>query len=324
MRNNDDKVAQFISGKSIRLLWPAPTGPPDQWKWAYGLPERSKVGKIRGLTRLSKTAARGVSKLISVPTIANDILEALLRKEAGNAKHMALTTLGCSYSISEKIVSRKYGFLWICNAKVASRSITAALFDADPDVEIIFNRSVLDVYKIYPEVKGYYSFAFVRHPFDRALSYHTQLHHLDKSYKGEILTRKERDRQLMFTSYFGLEETRSFHDYCQWLNTPYGSDAFADHHFRSQYLSIRLDHYRLPDFIGRIESLQEDFHRVVARVGLPAPRIPMLNTAAGWTTTPDTLRARRSKMNTQLTECNKMLLRKRYAKDFQLGSYSSL
>ena len=324
MRNNDDKVAQFIAGKSARLLWPAPSGPRDQWKWAYGFPERSKVGKIRRLTRRSKAAARVVAKLISVPTIANDILEALLRGETGNAKHMAMTTLRRAYIHSEKIVSRKYGFLWISNSKVASRSITAALFDADPDAEVIFNRSVLDVYKIYPEVKGYYSFAFVRHPFDRAISYHTQLHHLDKSYKGEILTRKERDVRLMFTSYYGLGKTAHFHDYCQWLNTPYGSDAFADHHFRSQYLVVRLGHDRLPDFIGRIESLQEDFHRVVAHVGMPTPRIPMLNTAAGWTTTPDALRARRSKMNIRLTECSKVLLRKRYAKDFQLGSYSSL
>lgn len=257
-----------------------------------------------------------------MPPVLGDVAGALLRGETAKARHMALTILQETDVRTEKIISRKYRFVWLANPKVASRSIVAALLGADPDAEIVYEKSICDIHAGYPETRGYYRFAFVRHPFDRAISYHMQLHHAREGYEGAHLSRLERITRDKFARFHGLAETRDFDDYCEWLNTPYGSDAFANKHFLSQHLVIRAGHDRLPDFVGRIENLRADLGRVAADVGMPAPELPMLNTMAGWQARPEALRAVRSRTSMQLTDRNKTLLRKRYAEDFELGGYS--
>ena len=120
----------------------------------------------------------------------------------------------------------------------------------------------------------------------------------------------------------GLAAAKGFDGYCEWLNTPFGGDAFADRHYQSQNLIIRVGKRRLPDFVGRFESLPEGLARVAERIGLPIARLPMLNTAAGWTTTPEALRRARTEMKAQLSKRNKDLLKARYAEDFELFGYS--
>lgn len=68
---------------------------------------------------------------------------------------------------------------------------------------------------------------------------------------------------------------------CRWLNTPDGSDAFADRHILSQLVQIRMQSGHLPDFIGRFENINADLDRVAERLGLPTPALPMPNTVAG-------------------------------------------
>ena len=53
---------------------------------------------------------------------------------------------------AEKIVSRRYRYLWICNPKAASRSIIAALRAADPDAELIRNRTLDEILEARPEL----------------------------------------------------------------------------------------------------------------------------------------------------------------------------
>lgn len=79
---------------------------------------------------------------------------------------------------------------------------------------------------------------------------------------------------------------------------------------------------RLPDFVGRLENFRADLDHVASQVGSPEPALPMLDTMAGWRTTPEALRAARSKAAVQLTDRNRALLRKRYEGDFMLGGYS--
>ena len=84
-------------------------------------------------------------------------------------------------------------------------------------------------------------------------------------------------------------------------------------------MQIRLPDGRLPDFVGRLETFEEDLERIAGRLGMPVPRLPMLNTMAGWTTSsPDALKQARAEMAPCLTEENKALLRTRYAEDLEL------
>ncbi len=252
-----------------------------------------------------------------------DIAGAMLRGQSGKARRMARTLARTSDVGAEKIVSHKYRYLWICVPKVASRSIIAALCSGDPDAEIIKNKSVSEVYALYPEVSDYFSFAFIRHPFDRALSLYSEIYSSPEIYQGAQQRHKKEKRQSFFDSCYGLAEAGSFDDYCRWLNTLFGSDTRADKHFLSQHLQIRRDDGCLPDFIGRLENIDEDMKRVAMKVGMPPPEPLMLNTMAGWQVEqPEALQTARSAMRAHLTERNRALLSTRYAADLELGGYS--
>ena len=306
------------------------------------------------------TTIKGVFKLPRVfgavasdPFIAGKIAGALMRGRFRDVVRMARTTAQKPGLRMEKIVSAKYRYLWICVPKAASRSLIAALLDADPDAEIFRGMTLREIYAMRPEAKDYTSFAFVRHPVDRAFSFYwavffahriyAETYHLYSQQKDRgffdaaagrniFLTSspsdaadprwKEELRRNFFRKYHGLDETSSFDDFCLWLNTPFGSDAFADEHFCSQRVLLDLGGGRRPDFVGRVENLDADLNRVAAHLGMPAPVLLRMNTRAGWLSTPETLKAAREAHEPYLTERNRELLRKRYAGDFALGGYS--
>lgn len=271
----------------------------------------------------SKAILRASSALLRHPEMARDVAGALGRRRFGDAARMARGAARRSDVFAEKIVSRKYKFLWLCNPKVASRSIIAALRAADPDAEVIRDASASRVYAMHPESRERFTFAFVRHPAARAYSFHRELRSAHLVNEGAQRLGKERKRSLLFRAYYGLEEADTFEKYCEWLHTPYGSDAFADRHFLSQREHLRLPDGRLPDFIGRLERIDEDFGAVAERLRMPAPPLPLLNSMAGWEAKPEEAEAARAAMNDCLTPRAEAALRTRYADDYELGGYST-
>ena len=203
---------------------------------------------------------------------------------------------------AEKIVSRRYRFLWICVTKVASRSLIAALLAADPDAELIEGRTLQEIFAARPEVRGYCSLAFLRHPGRRALSFWGDQY---VRLAGTPAARRD-----FIEPYYGTREGMPFAEFCRWLDTPYGSDAFADRHWLSQHRQIRLPGGGLPDFIGRYERLDADWQAAAARLGLPPRALPRLRTG------PESVTAAE-----QLDGGTAALLRRRYAEDFRLGGY---
>ncbi len=251
------------------------------------------------------------------PPVARDIAGALAHGRFDDARRMVYTAHMKTDLRSEKIVSDRYRYLWICVPKVASRSLMRVLQCADPDAEIFVDKRLCDVYAMRQQARDYYSFTFVRHPFDRALSFYRELHVAHTIYPEEF--KKEEKRRRLFDQYYGLAETASFDDFCRWLNAPYGSDAFAERHFLSQHLQVRAEDGSLPDFVGRLETIDADLGRVAAHLGMPVPVLPMLNTMAGREVVPDVLQTtRRAVKDAFLTERNRELLRTRYAGDLEL------
>ena len=281
--------------------------------------------------------------------IAHSVADALMHGSFADAKRIVHTVRQRPDLGSEKIISRKYRFLFICTPKVASRSLMATLRNADPEAEVVYHMPIGDVLAAYPEAEGYYSFAFIRHPFTRALSWYWDMafardvfartYHLYRDRRDRVFhdpvagrsvsfriplcelaapSRKEEKTQRLFDRFYGLAEAAGFDGVCRWLNTPYGSDTFANRHFLSQHLQIRVGGGRLPDFIGSFENLGADLDLVAERLRLPDLALPMLNTMAGWQATPDVLEAARSDAAAHLTERNKALLRARYASDLEL------
>ena len=267
----------------------------------------------------------GLIASASLPAVARDMAGALLRGRLATAWRMARAAARPPDLGAEKIVSRKYRYVWLCNPKVASRSIMAALLESTPDAEVFRETSATQLFALRPQARSYYCFAFVRHPFTRALSFHAELHSPhSRSAQGAERQAKEEKRRQLFAHVHGLAETASFGDYCRWLHSPYASDAVAERHFLSQHVQLRLAEGRLPDFIGHFENLDADFNQVAERLGLPKAALPVLNTAAGWRPAPAALRIARSALSGQLTQQCKALLATRYAKDLELGDYSPL
>ncbi len=267
--------------------------------------------------------------------VTKDLEEALSEQDYLRAERIASTIRREPGTDTEKIISRNYRFLWICNTKVASRSIIRYLLQADPDAELIEKKSISQIYAMYPETRNFYSFAFIRHPYSRAFSFYTE-----KILKG-IKTYDDTIR-----IFYGLQKEMSFEEVCQWLVTPYGSDAFADRHWLSQHIQLDLGEGRLPDFIGRHESLETDLRTVAERLGLPVdPSVALpnrntlaevrarmlfaessiglchLNTLAKNDPTPAELEAIKGWIAPYLNERNRALLRTRYADDFRLCGY---
>ena len=275
-------------------------------------------GRSGGAVRLFEKTRRLAANLRCEPGLARDIGRTLSRGEFVRAGRMALTVSRSSKVRNEAVASRKFGFFWLPNAKVASQAIRAALVRTDPETVIFAERTVAEIYAEYPEVRGHYSFAFIRHPFERALSFYAHLFYPLKNYPEQQYSDEMKTFRGLFRHFHGLKEVRSFDDYCRWLNTKWGSDRFADRHFRSQHVQIRLPDGRLPDFVGRLENIGQDFERIAHRVGMPTPTLPILGTRAGWSAPLKAVESARTAMRAHLTDRNRVLLTARYEDDLKL------
>lgn len=206
--------------------------------------------------------------------------------------------------------------------KAALESMLAALLAADPECEFFrMNHRVLC--ELRPEVRNWFAFPFVRHPFGRALSFRSETHSALERYTDRSDFRKCKSA-CIFKRGYGLVRTHDFDDYCHWLSTSYGADSRANRHVVSQsaMLHAAAGQGRPGDFIGRPESLDADWSRVAKRVGASLPKLLLAHSAVGWETGPEAVKADRAERGVHLAEGNKALLAERYADDLELGGYS--
>ncbi len=221
------------------------------------------------------------------------------------------------------ILSRKYRCAWIRIPKAASESIMAAMLGADPDCEV-FDTRYAEFYEVRPEAREWFTFGFVRHPFDRALSFWSEIHFAHERYTDRAHVQRRR-RDWFFETCYGLAETRDFDAYCRWLRTPYGADRCGNAHIVSYNVWIRAvaaGRGRPPDFIGRVENLDADWSQAAARAGIPVPKPPLVHSAVGWDAAPEEVEKARTARAGLLSKYNKALLAVRYADDLELGGYS--
>lgn len=196
----------------------------------------------------------------------------------------------------EKVVSHRYGFVWLANPRVASRSIMAALLKIDPTAVIVRHATIAELYQVAPATRDYLSFAFVRHPYQRVRSCHA----------SKVLGVRSR---MILQPYYGLRAGMTFDEFCAWLASPWGSDTFADRHWLSQTVLLReKPGAPLPDFIGRYEHLEADFLSLARLLSMPNPALPYRNRTA-------------ASMLSALSSRSRALLAERYAADFALAGY---
>lgn len=187
--------------------------------------------------------------------------------------------LGDQYSI----LLEPYRSVYIDVAKVASSSIKAALAsllglegaEGNPH-EIDFPRpNSADPVgeRIYP---GLYTFAFVRNPWDRVVScYRDKIRGEVKDFTGFA----ESGVANCLARFGAFSADMSFRDFVHAVASI--PDEDADEHFRSQADYVTNAHGAVAvDFVGRYEVLDDDFARVVRKIGLPPEtQLPRLQAA---------------------------------------------
>ena len=153
--------------------------------------------------------------------------------------------------------------LFIHVPKSAGRSIVRGLFDVR-SVE----HAPADWYQLLDPGKfdDYYKFTFVRNPWDRAVSAYTYLLQGGSAASAE-------DRQ--WSEFVGSFD--SFDDFARSWITPDNVMRYALFTPQVAFLKDRFGRIDM-DFIGRFETLAEDFATVAARLGVDAS-LPHINSS---------------------------------------------
>ena len=170
-----------------------------------------------------------------------------------------------------------------------------ALVAADPDAVLVGEATLAEVYAAFPEARGYFSFAFVRDPVERALSCHG-----DKA------------RGAGNVELGGFCGARAGHGPRRVLCV--ARDAVGGP-MRSRTgtgclrtrCCARRRMRRCRDFLGRFERLGDDVEAVTARLGMPCTGLAHLNRGAGVRPAPSAAAL--------------AALGRRYARDFAVFGY---
>ena len=207
------------------------------------------------------------------------------------------------------IVLDSYAAVYIPIPKVACTSLKTAVssileMEGDVHFEKLF-REVAN-HEIRATCSDHYIFTFVRNPWDRLLS----------CYLSKIDPREEdcdywhNGVEFNFWKYGDtFDGGMSFEAFVR--ATAQIPDEEADIHFSSQYRHITAAHGSLiPDFIGRFESLADDFSRVLARLDLTKMSLP------------HQMKTEHQHYSAYYTDETRALVRGRYATDIELFGYT--
>jgi hypothetical protein len=123
--------------------------------------------------------------------------------------------------------------------------------------------------KFVPYVEKYFSFCFVRNPWDRFVSSYFYLN------RGGANTKPDKKAYEMY-----IKPYKTFKDVVMNIDEDKGNLFFCQH-FVPQMNYIIDDHDDvIVDFIGRFEKINEDFAEVCKKIGIPPIELPLLNASS--------------------------------------------
>lgn len=201
----------------------------------------------------------------------------------------------------------EYRFGYIQIPKVASRSIRAAVtaFMSGATSGREIDKNLVDVYEkryakhlkhdeIAELAQHNFIFAFVRNPYARIYS----------CYKNKIEDARAAGRRNIFEKH-GIALEVSFEEFVRRIAAL--PDHKSDRHFRSQAWFLTRKGILLPSFVGKLESMSEDWAVLEERFGIAPP--PQINVSS-------------VKPLPEMSDATRELFRVRYADDFRLFGYS--
>jgi len=218
------------------------------------------------------------------------------------------------------IISHKHKFVFVSVPKTASTTIRSCLsqysdilYHGDKEKLIIhyprgwkprikvFEHARLEHIKEFIELTDYFSFCFVRNPFEIALSnylfFQKSIEEWDVDLEG-----KNRFKDVYNAYKETLKNSSTFREWivnkknCGWLD---------EYHWNPEQFHWARD----VDFIGRFENLQEDFNTVCDKIGIRHQQLPHEN------------KTKHKHYTEYYDDETKQIVAEKYAKDIEYFKY---
>jgi len=178
----------------------------------------------------------------------------ILEVMAGLVRKKRFKAIVTEYDPNEYYLFHDKRLIYISLAKNASSSIKMAIAD-HYGYDYIPRR--IHGLKHWNKLRGtipgkynaYFKFAFVRNPFERLVSCYVDKFTVDKNY--------------FINHPYGFKEPPTFAEYIEFVCCL--PDRYADRHFKSQYAI--LFNSGKPDFIGKVESINDDWKVLSKKYG---------------------------------------------------------
>lgn len=153
--------------------------------------------------------------------------------------------------------STQYKSIWIRIPKVASSSISVLLVKnnmVDKGFWTVGKKRKLKKGMYWNKAESldildYFKYCFVRNPYSRLLS----------TYKNRVLIHDNYKK-------FGITQKSSFKDFVYWACGL--KDCEGDGHLLSQMAILKYKNKFMPEFVGKMENLYEDWNKILKKLGI--------------------------------------------------------
>ena len=177
------------------------------------------------------------------------------------------------------MISHSKNFMFVHIQKTAGISIVNALLKHGGKGR--FHQHILDMLAESELNKNYFKFAFVRNPWDRAVS---RYFYVKANSKNKKKTRIKRYKNSTFEEYVRNENNEFFLDTKRYANVFPGQRIYLEKimkkysPFENQLDWISDENGKvLIDFIGRFENLATDFKKICKKIGIPSISLKHIN-----------------------------------------------
>lgn len=222
-----------------------------------------------------------------------------------NCRKLKTLLLYGNFQSREYIVDEEKKLVYLVNSKVACSSIKACMYGVQTDddsVHTVMGKSGwLRKDRLSKEERKFFKFTFVRNPFQRLVSCYESKYHHDR----EFYKKSEFDFDRYLFGYIRRDE--GFETFIRRITKI--PDCLLDRHIMVQYKLIHDRKGRkLVNYIGKCESLDNDFRPIQKKYGLK--ELPHFNRTE-----------RRKNWMDYYTKETARLVYKKYQKDFEAFGY---
>ncbi len=155
---------------------------------------------------------------------------------------------------------------------------------------------------IRPNYPDFYVFSLVRNPWSRIYS----------CWKDKVADAVTPGKVSILSRFPALRPFMPFEEFVEWLDTPHGSDDFADRHWMSQLRHLQTgDGAPLCNYVGQMEQIETAFVEIERQTGVTLPRTKAQNAKTG-----------AQEYLAAFNDRTRALVAKRYGDDIEAFGYS--